>query len=74
MLMPLVANLRGSLWKPCHFKIYANQNSSLLLFFFFLLMLSLVVFRCDAVIQFSTASGAPPDCILSLHILLQPGS
>lgn len=37
-------------------------------------MLSLVVFKCDAVIQFSTASGAPPDCILSLHILLQPGS
>lgn len=34
MLMPLVANFGGSLWKPCHFKIYANQNSSLLLFFF----------------------------------------
>lgn len=37
-------------------------------------MLSLVVFKCDAVIQFSTASGAPADYILSLHILLQPGS
>lgn len=72
MLMPLVANFGGSLWKPCHFQIYANQNSSLLLFF--LLMPSLVVFKCDAVIQFSTASGAPADCILSLHILLQTGS